>query len=114
MAHFHLLTGTEAVTAPPVVRRISFTDLRDALAKGIDDFKAMPSHALFLCVIYPVIGMLLGAVMFGYGLIPLAYPLVAGFALLGPLAAIAPSWRVTNALTVRHLASRLGKRRPAS
>jgi uncharacterized membrane protein len=88
MAHFHLLTGTEAVTAPPVVRRISFTDLRDALAKGIDDFKAMPSHALFLCVIYPVIGMVLGAVMFGYGLIPLAYPLVAGFALLGPLAAI--------------------------
>ncbi len=26
--------------------------------------------------------------MFGYGLLPLAYPLVAGFALLGPLAAI--------------------------
>jgi uncharacterized membrane protein len=88
MAQFHLLTGTEAVTAPPVVRRISFTDLQDALAKGIDDFKAMPSHALFLCVIYPVIGMVLGAVTFGYGLLPLAYPLVAGFALLGPLAAI--------------------------
>jgi uncharacterized membrane protein len=88
MAHFHLLTGTGSVDTPPVVRRISFTDLRDALAKGIDDFKAMPSHALFLCVIYPVIGMVLGAVMFGSGLIPLAYPLVAGFALLGPLAAI--------------------------
>jgi uncharacterized membrane protein len=88
MAHFHLLTGTESVNTPPVVRRISFTDLQDALAKGIDDFKAMPSHALFLCVIYPVIGMVLGAIMFGYGLIPLAYPLVAGFALLGPLAAI--------------------------
>jgi uncharacterized membrane protein len=88
MTHFHLLTGAEAVAAPPVVRRITFSDLQDALAKGIDDFKAMPSHALFLCVIYPVIGMVLGAVMFGYGLIPLAYPLVAGFALLGPLAAI--------------------------
>jgi uncharacterized membrane protein len=88
MAHFHVLTGSEAVDTPPVVRRISFTDLQDALARGIGDFKAMPSHALFLCVIYPVIGMLLGAVMFGYGLIPLAYPLVAGFALLGPLAAI--------------------------
>jgi uncharacterized membrane protein len=88
MAHFHYLTGTEAVTAPPVVRRISFSDLQDALAKGIDDFKAMPSHALFLCLIYPVVGMVLGAVTFGYGLIPLAYPLVAGFALLGPLAAI--------------------------
>jgi uncharacterized membrane protein len=88
MAHFHILTGTEAVNTPPVVRRIRFTDLRDALAKGIDDFKAMPSHALFLCLIYPVVGMVLGAVTFGYGLIPLAYPLVAGFALLGPLAAI--------------------------
>ena len=88
MAHFHVLTGTEAVNAPPVVRRIRFADLKHALAKGIDDFKAMPSHALFLCVIYPVVGMVLGAVTFGYGLIPLAYPLVAGFALLGPLAAI--------------------------
>ena len=88
MAHFHVLTGTEAINTPPVVRRIRFADLRDALAKGIDDFKAMPSHALFLCLIYPVVGMVLGAVTFGYGLIPLAYPLVAGFALLGPLAAI--------------------------
>ena len=60
MAHFHDLTGSEAINAPPVVRRIRFADLQDALAKGIDDFKAMPSHALFLCVIYPVIGMVLG------------------------------------------------------
>jgi uncharacterized membrane protein len=88
MAQFHVLTGSETVNTPPVVRRIRFADLRDALAKGIDDFKAMPSHALFLCIIYPLIGMVLGAVTFGYGLIPLAYPLVAGFALLGPLAAI--------------------------
>jgi uncharacterized membrane protein len=88
MTHFHVLTGTEAINAPPVVRRISFADLQDALAKGMDDFKAMPSHALFLCLIYPVVGVVLGAVTFGYGLIPLAYPLVAGFALLGPLAAI--------------------------
>jgi uncharacterized membrane protein len=88
MAHFHVLTGSEAINTPPVVRRIRFADLKDALAKGIDDFKAMPSHALFLCLIYPIVGMVLGAVTFGYGLIPLAYPLVAGFALLGPLAAI--------------------------
>lgn len=33
---------------------------------------------------------------------------------LGPLAAIAPGWRIMPGLTVRHLASRLGKRRPAS
>jgi 2-amino-4-hydroxy-6-hydroxymethyldihydropteridine diphosphokinase len=33
---------------------------------------------------------------------------------LGPLAAIAPGWRIDGALTPRHLASRLGKRRRAS
>jgi 2-amino-4-hydroxy-6-hydroxymethyldihydropteridine diphosphokinase len=33
---------------------------------------------------------------------------------LGPLAAIAPRWLIKGALTARHLASRLGKRRRAS
>jgi uncharacterized membrane protein len=88
MVQFHILTGTEAVDAPPVVRRISFADLRQALTKGFEDFMAMPSHAVFLCLIYPVVGILLGALTFGYGLMSLVYPLVAGFALLGPLAAI--------------------------
>ena len=32
---------------------------------------------------------------------------------LGPLEAIAPEWRIKGGLTVRHLASRLGKRRPS-
>ncbi len=33
---------------------------------------------------------------------------------LGPLAAIAPGWRIDGTLTPRHLAWRLGKRRRAS
>lgn len=33
---------------------------------------------------------------------------------LGPLATIAPGWRIDGGLTPRHLASRLGKRRRAS
>ena len=32
---------------------------------------------------------------------------------LRPLEAIAPEWRIKGGLTVRHLASRLGKRRPS-
>ena len=32
---------------------------------------------------------------------------------LGPLAAIAPDWRIAGPLSVRHLLSRLGKRRPS-
>jgi len=31
---------------------------------------------------------------------------------VGPLAAIAPAWRIIDGLTARHLSSRLGKRRP--
>jgi uncharacterized membrane protein len=88
MAHFHVLTGAEALDVHPTVRRIGLTDLKEALAQGIDDFMAMPSHAVFLCLIYPVVGLLLGWLTFGHGLISLLFPLVAGFALVGPFAAI--------------------------
>jgi uncharacterized membrane protein len=88
MAHFHVLTGANAFHVQPTVRRIGLADLKDALARGIDDFMAMPSHAVFLCLIYPIVGVLLGWLTFGYGLMSLLYPLIAGFALLGPFAAI--------------------------
>ncbi|MCK5549177.1 MAG: DUF2189 domain-containing protein [Hyphomicrobiaceae bacterium] len=76
------------IDRPIVVRTIGAADLRDALVKGFDDFKAMPTFALFLVIIYPIIGLVLFRVVFGYDLLPLAFPLIAGFALLGPLAAI--------------------------
>ena len=60
----------------------------DALAKGLKDFSEMPSHALFLCVIYPVIGMVLAGMTLGFAIIPLLFPLAAGFALIGPVAAV--------------------------
>jgi uncharacterized membrane protein len=56
-------------------------------AGGYNDFSAMPSHAVFLCVIYPLLGLLLIAMTLGYSM-PLAFPLAAGFALIRPLAAI--------------------------
>jgi len=58
------------------------------LAKGFDDFKAMPTFALFLVIIYPIIGLILFRVVFESDLLPLAFPLIAGFTLIGPLAAI--------------------------
>jgi uncharacterized membrane protein len=88
MTAFHILTGAEDLRARPIVRRIGMRDLKDALARGIDDFMAMPSHAAFLCLIYPLLGLLLGWLTFGRELFSLLYPLVAGFALLGPFAAI--------------------------
>lgn len=72
----------------PVVRKIGIDDVKQALASGFDDFWAMPTHVIFLSLIYPVIGLLLGYAVFGLELLPLVYPLAAGFALLGPFAAI--------------------------
>ncbi len=88
MPYSHILVGGDASPARPVVRRIAPADLFDALARGIDDFAAMPSHAVFLCVIYPLLGILLIAMTLGNSLLPLAFPIAAGFALVGPLAAI--------------------------
>jgi len=76
------------VDRPIAVRTIGPADLREALAKGFDDFKAMPTFALFLVVIYPVIGLILFSVVFKSDLLPLAFPLIAGFTLIGPFAAI--------------------------
>jgi uncharacterized membrane protein len=41
-----------------------------------------------LCVIYPVVGLVLGRLAFGYEMLPLLFPLASGFALIGPLAAV--------------------------
>jgi uncharacterized membrane protein len=88
MAYSHILVGASANPARPVVRRISPADLYQSLARGIDDFTTQPSHALFLCVIYPLLGIFLIALTLGNSLLPLAFPIAAGFALVGPLAAI--------------------------
>src|SRR2546429_4935078 len=82
MAQPNVLTGTESIHQAPAVRRIGLADLKDALARGIDDFAAMPSHAVFLCLIYPIVGILLGAMLFGSGVMWLVYPLAAGFPLV--------------------------------
>jgi uncharacterized membrane protein len=88
MAYSHLLVGAGASRAQPLIRRIGLADLRDVLAKGIDDFYAMPTHAMFLCIIYPVIGLVLAMLAFGYSILPLLFPLASGFALVGPFAAL--------------------------
>jgi uncharacterized membrane protein len=77
-----------ASAAQPRIRRITVADLKDALARGVDDFMEMPSHAIFLCLIFPIVGLLLGGLTLGYSVLPLFYPLATGFALVGPFAGI--------------------------
>ena len=74
--------------AAPVIRTIGLSDLNDALRRGWEDFKAVPSHAIVLCLIYPVLGLVLARTVLGYSVLPLLFPLAAGFALLGPFAAL--------------------------
>lgn len=72
----------------PTIRDITWDDLIDALQKGFDDFKAMPSHVLMLVIIYPIVGLVLGRMAFGYDILPLLFPIISGFALIGPVAAV--------------------------
>src|SRR5258707_3869400 len=71
-----------------VVRKISLSDLGNALRLGWEDFKAIPTHAVVLCVIYPVLGLVLFRLAIGYSVLPLLFPLAAGFTLIGPFAAL--------------------------
>lgn len=97
--------GYDAARGPRIAH-ISNSDLTDALRQGYRDFMAMPSHLFFIGLIYPILGIFLASFAFGYDVLPLVYPLVSGFALVGPLAGIglyelsrrreaglAPEWR---------------------
>jgi uncharacterized membrane protein len=88
MANFHIVAGASEAPAHPIVRKITPADLKEALAKGFDDFWAMPSHLVFLGLIYPVVGVCLAALTFSNNALPLLYPLASGFALIGPFAGI--------------------------
>lgn len=72
----------------PKIHKIGLKDLKDAFSKGLDDFMVMPSHAIFLIIIYPLIGLVLCGAILGSDLLPLIYPMVFGFTLIGPIAAL--------------------------
>ncbi|MFS8039142.1 DUF2189 domain-containing protein [Xanthobacter sp. AM11] len=70
------------------VRRIGPADLMAALRAGAADFLDHPSQLFFLMLIYPIAGLVLARLAMGYEVLPLLFPLAAGFALLGPLTAV--------------------------
>jgi uncharacterized membrane protein len=84
MSQFDVITGSDSTPVYPRVRKIGPSDLKDALAKGLADFSAKPSHLVFLGLIYPLVGIWLVV-----GASPhLIFPLLSGFALIGPFAGI--------------------------
>ena len=113
MAAFHVMSGAGETYARPTVNRIGIADVFDALRRGVEDFREKPSHYVFLCLMYPIAGVFLTLWTSGANLLPMVFPLMSGFVLIGPIAAIGlyeisrrreegldTSW--THALEVRH------------
>jgi len=96
----HTITGAEAVNRGivpteqvgrqprPVVRQIEAADLKDVLSHGAGDFGACRTDVIFLCVFYPVVGLLMVGLAAEHKMLPLVFPLASGFALLGPFAGV--------------------------
>ncbi len=78
----------ETSSGQPVIRTITVDDLKDVVARGVDDFKAKPSHIVILFFVYPIVMLFLAMFAGGLNILPMIFPLLAGFALIGPIAAI--------------------------
>jgi uncharacterized membrane protein len=72
----------------PVVRQISVSDIVESLASGLRDFQAAPVYGLVFGGLYALGGVAVVLCTIGIGWSYLAYPLAAGFALIGPFAAV--------------------------
>lgn len=71
-----------------VIRDISVADLRIALRRGYEDFLAMRTDVMWMVLIYPVLGFVMAWFVATDELLPLLFPLISGFALLGPVAGV--------------------------
>ncbi len=74
--------------ARPETRVLVLGDLKEALRKGWDDLTAMRSDVLFACMLYPAMGAVLLALASQGNLNHLLFPVLSGFALIGPVAAL--------------------------
>lgn len=89
------LPETRAAEAAPVVRRadpqvraVTVRDIAEAVILGLRDFQAAPLYGLAFGAFYAAGGLAIVACAFWAGVGYLAYPLAAGFALLGPFVAV--------------------------
>jgi uncharacterized membrane protein len=72
----------------PETRHLTRDDLTRSLRKGWEDMAAFRSDVLFVCLLYPVMGGLLLALAAQGNFIHLLFPVLTGFALIGPVAAL--------------------------
>ncbi|WP_257168704.1 DUF2189 domain-containing protein [Bradyrhizobium sp. SRS-191] len=82
------MTASVSGRSDPVVRRITTADIAEALTQGLRDFQAAPLFGLAFGLIYVLGGVSIVLCVTAFGMVYLAYPLAAGFALIGPFVAI--------------------------
>jgi uncharacterized membrane protein len=71
------------------IRTIRVGDLWQSLKEGYDDFNAMPSVGMLLAVLlYLLCALLLTLFLIGKSPLHLAFPIVAGFTLIGPVVSV--------------------------
>ncbi|MDE3123117.1 MAG: DUF2189 domain-containing protein [Paracoccaceae bacterium] len=88
LAHVTGALGGDTRAARPRLRHITPSDVWQALRRGVDDFAALRTEVAFLCLFYPVVGLAMCWVAFHESLLPMLFPMMSGFALLGPVAAV--------------------------
>lgn len=88
MTDFHVFAGAGHAIDHPHIREIGLGDVREALRRGLDDFREKPSHVVFIALIYPIVGVVLARWSAGEDTLQLIFPLMSGFALIGPFAAL--------------------------
>ncbi|WP_028032332.1 DUF2189 domain-containing protein [Chelativorans sp. J32] len=88
MATFHVIAGASDRPVYPAVHKIRMSDVFECLGRGVEDFWEKPSHYVFVALIYPIAGLIFAYWTSGNNALPLLYPLMTGFALVGPFAAI--------------------------
>ena len=88
MSNEQSIDYADSGSARPTVNKIEMSDLKDVLIKGYQDFDAKPTHFVLLFIIYPIVGIILINLTAGYQVLPLIFPIIAGFALIGPFAAV--------------------------
>ncbi|SFK13733.1 DUF2189 domain-containing protein [Bradyrhizobium sp. Gha] len=89
--------------ADPVVRCIAAAVIVEALSEGLRDFQAAPLYGLAFGALYAAGGIAILLCLLGLDLVYLAYPLAAGFAMIGPFVATGiyeVSRRRENGLTI--------------
>ena len=89
MAQENSFRDIQVTSSEIEVRTIALNDLWQSLKEGYDDFNATPAVGMFLTVLlFLLFALLLTLSLVGKNLHYLAFPIVAGFTLIGPVVSV--------------------------